>query len=145
MVKGIRWINNLHEEDKDDLDDNVESGKIKCFRTKEGGLKEVDRAIIAYLFVVFVCIFIFYYILSIRFKSSFIISIIISQVFLNVICMPTRINFWTELNSSIATYSFVQLATPLVVFIYAIGCGLTDKKNYCFVKRYCNDEISFSP
>lgn len=116
------------------------------FHCRSKGLDEVDRAILAYIFVFFVCVFIFYYILNIRFKSAFIISIIISQVFLNVICMPTRINFWTELNSGIAIYSFVQLATPLVVFIYAIGCGLSDKKNYCYVKRLCDDDpVVFSP
>lgn len=129
--KGIKWIHNINN----DFCEDENEEEFSCHNK----FKEVDRAIIAYLFVLFVCVFIFYYILTIRFKSSFIISIIISQIFLNVICMPTRINFWTELNSSVATYSFIQLATPLVVFVYAIGCGLSDKKNYCFVKKYCDD------
>jgi hypothetical protein len=128
--EGILKTKTIDNADRVSLDGSFEERKR---------LSEVDRAILAYLVVFSVCLSIFYYILTIRFKSSFIISIIISQIFLNIVCMPTRINFWTELNSSIATYGFIQLATPLVVFVYAIACGLADKKGYCFVKKYCDD------
>ncbi len=109
------------------LDDSVKHLTLKFLNSKDNG--EVDKAIITYIVVVLISIVVLYYGLCIRIRSAFIISIIIGQILLNVICLPTRLNFWTELNSSVALYSFIQLATPLTVFIYAIACGVGDKRS----------------
>lgn len=109
------------------LDGSVNHLNLKFLNSKDN--REVDKAIITYIVVVLICIFVFYYGLRIRIRSAFIISIIIGQILLNVICLPTRLNFWTELNSSVALYSFIQIATPLTVFIYAIACGVDDKRS----------------
>ena len=48
---------------------------------------------------------------------------------MNIICPPPSIDPWADGTSSTALYYLIQIATPIIVYIYALIKGFEDKNN----------------
>ena len=83
-------------------------------------------ALTIYIIVVLVLIIILYSIVHVRWWSSFVFSLVIGQIVLCVIYFPVYIDIWSEFNSYIGLYTFIQLITPVIVYIYALTMALSD-------------------
>jgi len=66
---------------------------------------------------------------NIRTFSAIVISMIIGQILMNIICPPSSIDTWADGTSSTALYYLIQIATPITVYIYVLIKGFGDK-NY---------------
>ncbi len=66
-------------------------------------------------------------ILRVRVWSAVVIGLIIGLLALNALLIPTQLDLWEEFTSYTAAYSFIQTATPIIVIVYALGYGLTDR------------------
>jgi hypothetical protein len=66
---------------------------------------------------------------NIRTFSAIVISMIIGQILMNIICPPPSIDPWADGTSSTALYYLIQIATPIIVYIYALIKGFEDKNN----------------
>ena len=64
---------------------------------------------------------------DIRVFSAIIISMIIGQILMNIICPPSCIDPWADGSSSTALYYLIQIATPILVYIYALIKAFGDK------------------
>lgn len=64
---------------------------------------------------------------NIRTFSAIVIAMIAGQVLMNIICPPTSIDLWCDDTSSTCLYYLIQIATPIVVYIYALIKGFGDK------------------
>lgn len=88
---------------------------------------EIKHAIIAYIVLFILTCLGLYYGAKFTFGGAFIISIVISQVFLNVIFMPTKIDFFSEFNSYVAIYCLIQFLAPIIIYIYAITMAINSR------------------
>jgi hypothetical protein len=93
-----------------------------------GGSIDVKKAVCAYLLLTTATVVVLYYKFGLKIWSAIIISAIIGQIMLNVIFLPTKMNFWSEFNSYIGIYGMIQLLTPVGVFIYAAVRAVSDKR-----------------
>lgn len=85
-----------------------------------------SQALLIYLIV---CIFVFAILIHIRIKiwSALVLTLLIGQILLNVICSPANITPWSpngeSLTSASAIYIVIQIVTPIVVIIYVfVNC-----------------------
>ncbi len=89
---------------------------------------DLIRAVGAFM-VILVIVYIFsYYFLKIKVASSFVFSLIVAFILLNILFFPHRINTFSEFNSGLAIYILIQTFTPLVIYIYAIWTALHSKR-----------------
>ena len=86
----------------------------------------LQRVLIFYMFAFLLSFAFVHYIVCIKVWSAIVISLIISQVYLNAICSPIRIDMWSEFDSYVGIYGLIQVGTPIVVFVYAIAAALRD-------------------
>lgn len=86
----------------------------------------LQRVMVFYVLVFILTFGFVYFICCIKAWSSIVISLIISQVYLNAICSPIRIDMWSEFDSYVGLYGLIQVGTPLVVFVYAVAAALKD-------------------
>jgi len=89
-----------------------------------------SQALIVYIVVV---IFIFALLLKIRIRawSSLVISLLIGQIVLNIICPPSQISPWSpdseSLTSAMAIYIVIQIITPILAIVYIFMNGWYDR------------------
>jgi hypothetical protein len=75
------------------------------------------------VYIVFV-IFIFALFIHIRIKlwSALVLTLLLGQIILNVICSPSQITPWSpngeSITSSTALYIMIQIVTPIIAIIY---------------------------
>jgi len=81
---------------------------------------ELEKALFAYVvsFLVIFLILIFFF--KKQILNSFIFSLILSQIFLNIIFLPTKYNIFSELTNTNALYILIQFATPVVAYVYSL-------------------------
>jgi predicted permease len=91
--------------------------------------KDVSRAVFAYIVVTCAAWLLLFFGFRLRPGGAGVVALIIGQVFMNVIFLPTNIDFFSEFSSSIAIYGLVQLLTPVIVFIYAIVIAVKDRRH----------------
>ncbi len=89
-----------------------------------------SQALIVYLVVV---IFLFAIFIKIRIKvwSAFVLTLLIGQILLNILCPPSQISPWSpdseSISSSMAIYIVIQIVTPLIAIIYIFIMGWFDR------------------
>lgn len=82
---------------------------------------ETSQALLIYLIV---SIFIFAILIHIRIRvwSAIILTLLIGQILLNIICPPSQISPWSpngeSITSSTAIYVVIQIITPILAIIY---------------------------
>jgi hypothetical protein len=79
--------------------------------------------------IVLICLIFTFFKSGIRFVSSLILAMIISQVLLIILKPPSSINPENEDLSIYAFYIFIQVITPITVYIYAVITAAEDKNN----------------
>jgi len=94
-------------------------------------------------FIVFICLIFTFYKSSIKITSSVILSLIFSQILLNILKPPSEVNPEKENLSLYSFYILIQFLTPIIIFIYAIVMAFSDTNNkVCkIVKKTCNSHI----
>lgn len=82
---------------------------------------ETSQALLIYLIV---SIFIFAILIHIRIRvwSAIILTLLLGQILLNIICPPSQISPWSpngeSITSSTAIYVVIQIITPILAIIY---------------------------
>ena len=80
-----------------------------------------SQALLIYLIFI---IFVFAILVHIRIKlwSALILTLLLGQILLNIICSPSQIVPWSpngeSITSSSALYIMIQILTPVIVIIY---------------------------
>ena len=80
-----------------------------------------SQALLVYLII---SIFIFAIFIHIRIKpwSALVLTLLIGQILLNILCPPSNITPWSpdgeSITSATALYVMIQILTPVVVLIY---------------------------
>jgi hypothetical protein len=89
-----------------------------------------SQALVVYIVVV-VFIFALLIKLGIRAWSSLIITLLVGQIVLNIICPPSQISPWSpdseSLTSSMAIYIVIQIITPVLAILYIFVNGWYDR------------------
>lgn len=91
-----------------------------------------SQALLVYIIVV---IFIFAIFIHIRIKvwSALVMTLLIGQILLNVLCPPSSITPWSPdgeaITSSTALYVIIQLGTPIIVLVYVFVMCWHDRIN----------------
>jgi hypothetical protein len=89
-----------------------------------------SQALIVYLVAV---IFLFAIFIKIRIKvwSAIVLTLLIGQILLNILCPPSQISPWSpdseSISSSMAIYIVIQIITPLIAIIYIFIMGWFDR------------------
>ena len=89
---------------------------------------DLSQSLIVYFVVVIVLILVFCRI-GIHVWSAIVIALIIGQILLNILISPKDVNVEVESGSMYAIYVLIQLATLIVVYIYALIMGFRDKQH----------------
>lgn len=90
-----------------------------------------SQALLVYLIL---CIFIFAIFIYIRIKvwSALVLTLLIGQIFLNVLCSPSNITPWSpdgeSITSSTAIYIVIQIVTPIIAILYILIMGWNDRE-----------------
>lgn len=80
-----------------------------------------SQALLVYAIIV---IFVFAIFIHLRIKvwSALVLTLLIGQILLNILCPPSNITPWSPdgeaITSSTAVYVIIQLGTPLIVLVY---------------------------
>ena len=90
-------------------------------------MNELRKALVSYV-VITILIFIFMiYFIKLEIIHSLVFSLILGQIFLNFIFIPTKYNIFSEFCNANAFYIFIQNFTPIVVYIYALYFSVKSK------------------
>lgn len=67
--------------------------------------------------------------------SSIVLALVVGFIILNVVLPPSKITFMDENDSLAILYYLIEIATPLIILIYAIIIAWHDRKydSYCSV------------
>lgn len=90
-----------------------------------------SQALLVYLIL---CIFIFAIFIYIRIKvwSALVLTLLIGQIFLNILCSPSNITPWSpdgeSITSSTAIYIVIQVVTPIIAILYILIMGWNDRE-----------------
>jgi hypothetical protein len=96
---------------------------------------DLVSALLIYIIILIGGTIIIYY-AGIRLWSSFILSILMGQIVLNLIISPTKIDISNMgTTSDVALYALIQLVSPVLMLIYAITVAITDKRDKGIVVR----------
>jgi hypothetical protein len=101
----------------------------KTHRTDADNRARLIRALLMYAAIVFFLVIVLYKYIRIKFFSGMVIALVAGQLALNVLFLPTEINFWEEFSSLIAFYSLIQVYTPFVVLLYSLIRAFTDRRS----------------
>ncbi len=91
-----------------------------------------SQALIVYLVVV---LFIFALFIRLRIKvwSALVLTLLIGQIVLNILCPPSKISPWSpdseSVSSSMAIYIVIQIVSPLIAIIYIFAMAWKDRHN----------------
>ena len=91
---------------------------------------ETSQALLIYLIV---SIFIFAILIHIRIRvwSAIILTLLVGQILLNIICPPSQISPWSpngeSITSSTAIYVVIQIITPILAIIYIFVMCWSDR------------------
>lgn len=89
-----------------------------------------SQALTVYIVVI---IFLFAIFIKIRIKvwSAIVITLLIGQILLNILCPPSQISPWSpnseSISSSMAIYIVIQIITPLIAILYILIMGWYDR------------------
>ena len=89
-----------------------------------------SQALIVYLVAI---IFLFAIFIKIRIKvwSALVITLLVGQILLNILCPPSKISPWSpdseSISSSMAIYIVIQIITPLIAILYIFIMGWFDR------------------
>ena len=89
-----------------------------------------SQALLVYLIV---CIFLFAIFINLRIRiwSALVLTLLIGQIILNILCSPANISPWSpdgeSLTSSAAIYIAIQLITPVIAIVYIFAMGWNDR------------------
>ena len=89
---------------------------------------ELSYAITLYFAtIILTIIFLSYY--GVRYKSSFVIALIVGQIMLNIICPPSLIDSTPSisLDSWMIFYYAIQLVSPIIIVVYAFWRAILDR------------------
>ena len=103
---------------------------------------ELDIVLSVYIIILIVLVFVFYK-SGITITSSIVVSIIISLILLNFLKPLSEIDPEIDYGFTYILYVFIQIASVIVVFIYAIYMSINDKDGrVCYMKERetCNSE-----
>jgi hypothetical protein len=100
------------------------------------------QALLVYLLV---CIFVFAILFNLRIRvwSALVLTLLIGQILLNILCSPANISPWSpdgeSLTSSAAIYIAIQLITPIIAIIYIFAMGWNDRHYPRYEKSICKN------
>ena len=89
-----------------------------------------SQALIVYIVAI---IFIFAILIRIRIRviSAIVITLLIGQILLNILCPPSKVSPWSpdseSISSSMAIYIVIQIITPLIAILYIFIMGWLDR------------------
>jgi hypothetical protein len=89
-----------------------------------------SQALVVYIVAV---IFIFAIFIRIRMRvwSALVVTLLIGQILLNILCPPSNVSPWSpdseSISSSMAIYIMIQIVTPLIAIIYIFVTGWYDR------------------
>jgi hypothetical protein len=89
-----------------------------------------SQALVVYIVAI---IFIFAIFIRIRIKvwSAVVVTLLIGQILLNILCPPSKVSPWSpdseSISSSMAIYIMIQIVTPLIAIIYIFVTGWYDR------------------
>jgi hypothetical protein len=92
-----------------------------------------SEALLVYLIA---CIFIFaiFIYLRIRVWSALVMTLLLGQILLNILCSPSNIAPWSptgeSITSSTAIYIVIQIITPIIAIIYIFVMCWNDRVYY---------------
>ena len=92
-----------------------------------------SQALVVYIVAV---VFIFALFIKIRIKvwSAIVVTLLIGQILLNILCPPSNVSPWSpdseSISSSMAIYIMIQLVTPLIAIIYIFVTGWYDRHTF---------------
>lgn len=80
-----------------------------------------SQALLVYLVIVIFLFAIFIH-LYIKLASALILTLLIGQILLNILCPPSEITPWSpdgeSITSSVAIYVVIQILTPIAALVY---------------------------
>jgi len=89
-----------------------------------------SQALVVYI-VSIVFIFAIFIKIGIRVWSAAVVTLLIGQILLNILCPPSNVSPWSpdseSISSSMAIYIMIQLVTPLIAVIYIFVIGWYDR------------------
>lgn len=91
-----------------------------------------SQALLIYLIV---SIFVFAIFIYIRIKvwSAIVLTLLVGQIFLNILCSPSNITPWSpdgeSITSSTAIYIVIQIVTPIIAILYIFIMGWNDREH----------------
>jgi len=91
----------------------------------------VSESLLVYL-IAFIILFAVFIHLRIKVWSALILTLLICQILLNILCPPSHITPWTtdgeSITSATAIYVMIQIITPIIVIIYIFVICWNDRK-----------------
>lgn len=87
---------------------------------------DLETAILLYFASVFLVIVVLTFGYGLKLRGTFVIALLLGQILLNVVQPPTRVN-GTTLDTAMAFYLTIQVGTPIVIALYALGHALYDR------------------
>ena len=73
---------------------------------------------------------------GLRSICSIMISLILGQIFMNILKPPQDLDDeYKNIDSSIAFYATIQLLTPIVVYFYAIYVSINNYTSFIFINN----------
>lgn len=95
----------------------------------------VSQALLVYLITV-VFLFAIFIHLRIRVWSALVLTLLIGQILLNILCPPSNITPWSPkgetITSATALYIVIQIVTPIIVLIFVFVTCFYDR---VYIKR----------
>lgn len=91
---------------------------------------ELQNALLCYLGIV-VLFFLIFLKLGIYPVPSTILSLVLGQIFLNILAPPYSLNSIDQTDSSSALYVVIQIVTPIIVVIYVFVSAFDNRKKLC--------------
>lgn len=105
-----------------------------------------SEALLVYL-IVSVFVFAIFIHLYIRVWSALVLTLLIGQILLNILCSPSNISPWSpdgeSITSSTAIYIVIQIITPIIAIIYIFVVCWNDRINGITV-RYIKENAPYS-
>lgn len=93
-----------------------------------GGCLEVKRALCAHIVVASLVWALLFLRVRVKAIPATVVALAVGQIAMNMILIPNDLSFWSEFDSYVGLYGFVQIATPVVILVYAISCAISDRR-----------------
>jgi hypothetical protein len=88
---------------------------------------QLSTALLGYLAIT-VVLFLIFLRIGITLISSVVLALLIGQITLNILVLPTQIDPWEASSSAAALYYLIQIGTPLFLLVYLLIISFRDRR-----------------